>query len=176
MREWSIAPWARRFIVMAGAAWPRVASSRVATRRAARTKAVSRRELAMVGPIAVALAFGSACQDPECEAARLELARTWETLRDTATSRQQIPEGANLTAAEEQERIRVWTTIEDRAELMRSSFETSQVTWPSAEKARADLTEAFKPVAANDDPMTRGFAVTLNEADQKMASFRKTCR
>lgn len=126
--------------------------------------------------LAVALGITTACQDRECEAARLELARTWETLRDTATSRKQIPEASNLTPGEEQERIRVWTTIEERAELMRSSFETPQVTWPSADKARADLGEAFKPLAAKEDPMTRGFALTLNEADQRMANFRKSCR
>lgn len=124
----------------------------------------------------VAASAATACHDPECEAARIELARTWETLRDTATSRKQIPEGSSLSPGEEQERIRVWTTIEERAELMRSSFGTAQVTWPSAEKARADLGEAFKPVAAKDDPMTRGFALTLNEADERMASFRKSCR
>jgi hypothetical protein len=121
-------------------------------------------------------ALSAGCQNQECEAARLELARTWETLRDTATSRKQIPEGSSLTQAEEQERIRVWTTIEERAELARSSFQTPQVTWPSAEKARADLGEAFKPLASKDDPMTRGFALTLNDADQRMASFRKACR
>lgn len=126
--------------------------------------------------LAAAATSAAACHDPECEAARLELARTWETLRDTATSRKQIPEGSNLSPGEEQERIRVWTTIEDRAELMRSSFGTAQVTWPSAEKARADLAEAFKPLASRDDPMTRGFALTMNEADQHMASFRKSCR
>lgn len=122
------------------------------------------------------IAASAGCRNEECEAARLELARTWETLRDTATSRKQIPEGLDLSQAQEQERIRVWTTIEDRAELLRSSFETPQVTWPSADKARADLGEAFKPLASNDDPMTRGFVVTLGEADQRMAQFRKTCR
>jgi hypothetical protein len=116
------------------------------------------------------------CHDPECEASRLELTRTWQTLRDTATSRKQIPEGTDLSQDEEQGRIRVWTTIEDRAELLRSSFETSQVTWPSAEKARSELGEAFKPLASKDDPMTQGFALTLNEADQRMAAFRKSCR
>jgi hypothetical protein len=127
--------------------------------------------------LAVVLAGSTgACQDQECEAARLELAQTWETLRDTATSRKQIPEGLSLSQAEERERIRVWTEIEDRAELLRSSFGTSQVTWPSAEKARGDLGRAFKPLESKDDPMTRGFALTLNEADQRMASFRKTCR
>jgi hypothetical protein len=126
--------------------------------------------------LASAAVLASACHNPECESARLELARTWETLRDTATSRKQIPEASNLTPTQEQERIRVWTTIEDRAELVRSSFSTTQVTWPSADKARADLGDAFKPLAANDDPMTKGFALTLNEADKKVADFRKTCR
>ena len=140
--------------------------------------AKSKRALRSAGSalfVAVAGLTG-ACQNQECEAARLELAQTWETLRDTATSRKQIPEGSGLTQAEEQERIRVWTAIEDRAELMRSSFGTSQVTWPSAEKARADIARAFKPLESKDDPMTRGFAVTLTEADQRMASFRKSCR
>jgi len=126
--------------------------------------------------VAAVVVFAGGCRNPECEASRLELVRTWETLRDTATSRKQIPEGAGLSAAEEQDRIRVWTTIEERAELVRSSFETTQVTWPSADKARADLGDAFKPIAAKEDPMTRGFALTLNEADQRMADFRKTCR
>ena len=125
---------------------------------------------------AVLAGASGACHDQEYEAARLELAQTWETLRDTATSRKQIPEGLSLSQAEEQERIRVWTAIEDRAELLRSSFGTSQVTWPSAEKARGDLGRAFKPLESQEDPMTRGFALTLNEADQRMASFRKTCR
>ena len=125
---------------------------------------------------AMVVAFGAACHDPKCEAARLDLAQTWEMLRDTATSRKQIPEGLDLTQAQEQERIRVWTTIEDRAELLRSSFATSQVTWPSAEKARAELGKALEPLAANDDPMTRGFTMTLGQADQRMAEFRKTCR
>lgn len=134
------------------------------------------RMLSMLG----AFGFGGtvlvACQGQECEAARLELTRTWETLRDTATSRKQIPEASDLSKSEEAERIRVWTDIEDRAELVRSSFQTSQVTWSSAEKGRADLGELFKPLAASTDPMTRGFAVTLGEADQRFASFRKSCR
>lgn len=154
-----------------------IAARSTGSRRARRARsAAAAFRVAVCTVLAVAASAATACHDPECEAARLELARTWETLRDTATSRRQIPEGANLSPGEEQERIRVWTTIEERAELMRSSFGTSQVTWPSAEKARADLGEAFKPLAAKEDPMTRGFAVTLNEADQHMASFRKSCR
>ncbi len=132
----------------------------------------------MIPWLALAAASGTTagCHDEECQGARLELARSWQTLRDTAASRKQIPEGVELSQAQEQERIHTWTAIEDRAELLRSSFETSQVTWPSANKARAELAEAFKPLASNDDPMTRGFVLTLNEADERMAAFRKTCR
>jgi hypothetical protein len=150
----------------------------VATRRAvAGLSSVSKRGAAIIVRIAaLAVVFAPGCHDPECEAARLKLARTWETLRDTATSRKQIPEGAGLSQDEELERIRVWTTIEDRAELMRTSFQTPQVTWPSADKARGDLAEAFKPLASKEDPMTRGFAQMLTEVDQHTASFRKTCR
>jgi len=118
----------------------------------------------------------SACHDQECEAARLELAQTWETLRATATSRQQIPEGAELSKLEENERIRLWKSIEDKSELLRSSFETPQVTWPSADKARKELGAIFTPLESQNDPMTRGFGVTLAEADKRMATFRTQCR
>lgn len=132
--------------------------------------------LAWVASLSMAAVPLVACQNEECEASRLQLAQTWETLRNTASSRKQIPEASDLSKSEEAERIRVWTDIEERAELVRSSFETTQVTWSSADKARADLAESFKPISSSDDPMTRGFAVTLDEADQRMARFRKECR
>ena len=117
-----------------------------------------------------------ACQNQECEAARLELAQTWETLRNTATSRKQIPEASDLSKSEEEDRIKVWTAIEDRAELIRSSFQTTQVTIEPAQKARVELDRLFKPLASNDDPMTRGFAVTLADADKRLETFRQACR
>lgn len=134
------------------------------------------RWLGSVGLLAGAFALLVSCQNEECEASRLQLAQTWETLRNTASSRKQIPESSDLSKSEEAERIRVWSAIEERAELVRSSFETTQVTWSSADKARADLLESFKPISSSDDPMTRGFAVTLEQADQRMARFRNECR
>lgn len=122
----------------------------------------------------VALAVG--CHDKKCEAARLELAQTWETLRDTATSRQQIPEGSSLSQGEQEERIRTWKSIEERTELLRSSFETPQVTWTAADKARKELGTLFTPLQAKDDPVTRGFAVTLEAADKRMTTFRGQCQ
>jgi hypothetical protein len=118
----------------------------------------------------------AACNDEQCEAERLQLTQTWETLRNTATSRKQIPEGSDLSKAEQDERIKVWTDIEDRAELIRSSFQTPQVTIEPAQKARAELEQLFKPLSTKDDPMTRGFAVTLADADKRFESFRQNCR
>ena len=45
-----------------------------------------------------------------------------------------------------------------RAELVRSSFETRQVTWRSADKARRELGAIFTPLQAKNDPVTGGFA------------------
>jgi hypothetical protein len=129
--------------------------------------------------VAVVLAAGVAlagCQDEQCEADRLQLTQTWETLRNTATSRKQIPEATDLSKNEADERIRVWTSIEDRAELIRSSFQTPQVTLSPAEKARAELEQLFRPIASNDEPMTKGFALALADADKRLDSFRKNCR
>ena len=125
---------------------------------------------------ALGLLLLGACRDEQCEADRLQLTQTWETLRDTATSRKQIPEGTDLTKSEEEARIRVWTSIEDRAELIRSSFQTSQVTLGPAQKARTELEQLFKPLTENADPMTRGFALTLADADKRIDEFKKNCR
>lgn len=160
---------------MAGQGTMRVSERKAAVRKAAVRKAAVRR-LGWIGSLAGASMLLASCQNEECEASRLELAQTWETLRNTASSRKQIPEASDLSKSEEAERIRVWTNIEERAELVRSSFETTQVTWSSADKARADLATTFKPISLGEDPMTRGFAVTLDEADQRMARFRKECR
>jgi hypothetical protein len=118
----------------------------------------------------------AACDDEQCEAERLQLTQTWETLRNTATSRKQIPETSDLSKSEQDERIKVWTDIEEKAELIRSSFQTPQVTIEPAQKARAELEQLFKPLAANPDPMTRGFAVTLADADKRFDSFRQNYR
>lgn len=118
----------------------------------------------------------AACHDEQCEAERLQLTQTWETLRNTATSRKQIPEASDLSKSEQDERIRVWTDIEAKAELIRSSFQTPQVTLAPAQKARAELEQLFKPIASSSDPMVRGFAVTLADADKRLDGFRKNCR
>lgn len=127
-------------------------------------------------PIALAAWAGSGCNDAECEKARMELAKSWEELRNTATSRQQIPPATSLSASQKDERIRTWTEIEASAELLRSSFGTSQVTWSPAQKARSALGEQFERVAKTDDPVTQGFGTAMKVADQLMKSYDQRCR
>ena len=126
--------------------------------------------------VALVACVGLGCHDRECEAARLELAQTWETLRDTATSRQQIPESNSLTDGERDDRVKTWKGIEEEADMIHSSFETTQVTWRSADKARKELATLFSPLQTKDEPMTRGFALTLGEADKQMSAFRGQCQ
>jgi hypothetical protein len=126
--------------------------------------------------VAVAAGVSSGCENEKCEKARVGLASAWENLRNTATSRQQIPPASDLSEDEQKEQIRVWTEIETKAEMIRSSFETPQVTWSPAQKARAELAASFAPVAGSKDPMTQGFARELAEADTRMAEFGKSCR
>src|SRR5688572_12893400 len=80
-----------------------------------------------------------ACQQNEkCEEARLALTRKWETLRNTAASRKHVPEDSELNEQQKSQRFEQWAKIEAKAELMRSSFETKQVTWDAAEKSRRE--------------------------------------
>ena len=153
---------------------PRILSSSPIEQNQSTTR--SRLRVALACAVALAASVGLGCHDRECEAARLELAQTWETLRDTATSRQQIPEGINLTDGERDDRVTTWKGIEERAELIRSSFGTPQVTWPSADKARKELAGLFSPLQTKDEPVTRGFALTLGEADKQMSAYRGQCQ
>lgn len=106
----------------------------------------------------------------------MELAKTWETLRNTAGSRKHVPEDSELTAEQRSERLETWTKIEDEAELMRSSFETRQVTWSAAEKARADLERLYAGASNTEDPLIQGFGVLLKDADRLYAGFRERCK
>jgi hypothetical protein len=115
-------------------------------------------------------------QSTQCEQDRLELTKTWETLRNTAASRKHVPEESPLTEAERAERLQSWTKIEEKAELIRSSFETRQVTWEPAERARKDLDGLYKSAANPNDPLIQGFGVLLGTADKQYETFRSACK
>jgi len=115
-------------------------------------------------------------QNTQCEQERLELAKTWETLRNTAASRKHVPEDSPLSEAQRTERLQSWTKIEEKADLIRSSFETRQVTWEPAERARKELEELYKTAANPEDPLIQGFGVLLGTADKQYEGFRSACK
>jgi hypothetical protein len=115
-------------------------------------------------------------QNTQCEQGRLDLARTWETLRNTAASRKHVADDAEFTEQQRSERLQAWTKIEDKAELVRSSFETRQVTWDAADKARKDVAELYKGIGATNDPLMQGFGVLLGTAEKQFASYRDACK
>jgi hypothetical protein len=127
--------------------------------------------LALVGLVALGCQ-----QNTQCESERLELAKTWETLRNTAASRKHVPEDSALTEAERSERLQAWTKIEEKADLIRSSFETRQVTWEPAQKARKDLEDLYKGAANPNDPLITGFGVLLGTADKQYEGYRSACK
>lgn len=115
-------------------------------------------------------------QSTQCEQERLELAKTWETLRNTAASRKHVPEDSPLSEAQRTERLQSWTKIEEKADLIRSSFETRQVTWEPAERARKELEALYKTAANPNDPLIQGFGVLLGTADKQYEGFRSACK
>jgi hypothetical protein len=121
--------------------------------------------------------FALGCQqDTGCEQDRLDLTKTWESLRNTASTRKHVADDSALTEEQRTERLQAWTKIEDKAELIRSSFETRQVTWDAAERARKELEELYKNAATPNDPLIQGFGVLLGTADQQYTKYRSACK
>ena len=70
---------------------------------------------------ALVASFG--CKDDEtCERARMDLAKTWTKLRESAARRK-------LAGVD----VEGWQFVEEKAGLLESSFMTPRVTWQSAE-------------------------------------------
>jgi pectin methylesterase-like acyl-CoA thioesterase len=118
-----------------------------------------------------------ACQQNEkCEQSRLALTRKWETLRNTAASRKHVAEDSELNEQQKSQRLDQWSKIEDKAELMRSSFETQQVTWDAADKSRRELENLYKTANDPNDPLMQGFGVLLTSADKEYDEYRTQCK
>ena len=109
----------------------------------------------------------AACRNEECERERVELASKWEQVVQNAARRATgAVEGSGSPAT--------WKQIEEKAELVQSSFETPQVTWPAAEKGKSEAEAQFKSLEGADD--VRAFKLRLNEASEAYTAFEKNCR
>ncbi|HEY8946849.1 MAG TPA: hypothetical protein VIM73_21550 [Polyangiaceae bacterium] len=111
-------------------------------------------------------AFVAGCKtDPECERLRMDLAKTWGSLRESAAKRK-------LAGVD----VEGWTKIEERAALLESSFITPQVTWQSAEKARAELGEMVRGRQTDTEANLTGYLLSMEAANKQQAEFGQRCR
>lgn len=122
----------------------------------------------MKRPVSVIWIFGvilAGCKDDaQCERQRLQVNRAWSELHLAATRRKL--EGSDVPT---------WAAIENRAELLESSFETAQVTWESARKASQDIA-AKLPGLESGDARLVGFKASFDSALKQQNDFEKTCR
>ncbi len=130
-----------------------------------------------VAAAALGLLGATACKDREaCERSRMKMQQTWAELRNTAAKRKVPATFEELSEAEKSGRLTQWTPIEQDAELLRSSFETKQITWNAAEKAHRELNEHASALNVEGQPLTEGFARQLQTANAAYDQMRKDCR
>ena len=106
----------------------------------------------------------------------MKMADTWETIKYTAGKQKVPPSHMDVTSAQKAKQRALWQPIEDQAETLRSSFETTQITWDAAEKAHQAIQQQYSQVPAGGDAMSQGFGTQLQMASAEYAQLRKQCR
>jgi len=115
--------------------------------------------------VALPLLVGGCQDDVRCERERLDVNKAWSELRTAATHRKLG--GSNVS---------IWTEIENRAELLESSFETRQVTWNSADKASKEIASKLPVLESSGDVSLASFRASAENAIQQQSQFEKSCR
>ncbi len=116
--------------------------------------------------LALPLLALTACQDDvKCERERLDLNKAWSELRTAATQRK-------LSGTD----ISTWTEIENKAELLESSFVTRQVTWNSADQASKAIESKLPALESSGDVSLVSFRASAESAIKQQSSFEKSCR
>ena len=125
-----------------------------------------------------ALAFLVGCQDVQCERGRLQVESTWEEVRDTAAALKDPGDFREIDLRTKQVRHQAWSTIAQKAETVRSSFETTNITWGAADKARNELVTTYNQAdpAAKQGIVARSFGNLVAKADERTGAYQAQCR
>src|SRR6187551_1732937 len=127
-------------------------------------EAVMNRWVVVIAVTASSLGVG--CQDEvRCERERMDLNKAWSELRTAATHHKL--EGTDVPT---------WTVIENKAELLESSFMTKQVTWNSAKRASDEIASKLPALEAGEGVRLVGFKNSAETAIKRQSSFEKECR
>ena len=124
------------------------------------------------------LLLAAGCKDRQaCEQSRVELAKTWEQLKNSAGTLKyaRAEESDTLSDVEKEQRAKRWSKLEERAALLESAFISQQVTWESAETARQEIATEFRSQPAQG-MVVQGFGQGLEKANQAFEAFRAKCK
>ena len=127
--------------------------------------------------IVMGLPLVASCKDQQaCERSRVELAKTWRQVKETAGARALPEPDEELTEQQKAERKQVWGEIEQKAYRVEGSFKTQHVSWAAADEARNELTQKYNAVPSKDSPLVVGFGRMLAEANSRQEQFKKNCK
>ncbi len=135
-----------------------------------------RGSLVVVAFIGSALVVG--CANEQCERGRLQVESTWEEVRDTAASLKNPRDFDEIDTHTKQARLEAWSAIAEKAETVRSSFETTNITWSAANKARDELVNRYNHAdpSVRQGLTARGFGELVSRADERMGAYAAQCR
>ena len=121
---------------------------------------------AILVPLPLSLFLLGGCKDDvQCERARMDLNKSWAELREAATRRKL--DGVDTSA---------WNDVENKTELLESSFVTPQVTWESAAKASQAVAAELPQLHADHDALAVTFRTSAESAMKQQSDFEKQCR
>lgn len=116
-------------------------------------------------PLALVALLPGCEASQECERSRLNLAKSWRTLAESASRRE-------LAGVD----IEGWKWVRGRAQLLESSFMTTRVTWESANKARQELNARLPSIQTDTEANKTGYRLSVEAALKDQDAYAKQCR
>ncbi len=113
--------------------------------------------------LATTLLFG--CDSRECERARLDAYKAYQTLHQASIQRK-------LAGVDTDN----WAVMENKVDLLQSAFATQQVTWRSADNAKQEVATKLESISTDNDVNLDIFKRSAAEAFQAQEAFAQQCR
>jgi hypothetical protein len=115
-------------------------------------------------------------KNEECQRARLEASRAWQTVTTQAGEAElKGPPGfEELSDVQKAEHVKQWGEIEKQSEMVSSSFTYEKITWKTAGPARDKTNQLFDAYSAKNEFLV--FSAALKTANTKFDETAKLCK
>ena len=113
----------------------------------------------------IGLSLSGCDADRACERARLSAYESFEALSEAASQRK-------LAGVD----VDNWEFVQSRADLLKSSFATEQVTWRPADKSRAEMKTRLANITTTSEDALEIFKRSADDAFQVQDKFAAECR